>query len=97
MNIQHINIILNYDIPKDTDTYLYRVCVMMYLSHKYILFQVGHIGHSGEKGLAITFISDESDAANLNEIQRHFEIHIIEIPNEIDFATYRKNSVFFVL
>jgi superfamily II DNA/RNA helicase len=38
MNIQHVNIVLNYDIPEDTDTYLYRVCVMMYLSHKYILF-----------------------------------------------------------
>ena len=91
MNIQHVNIVLNYDISKDTDTYLNRVCVMMYLSRKYILFQVGHINHSGAKRLAITFISDESDAAFLNEIQCRFKINLNEIPNEIDVATYRKN------
>ncbi len=38
MDIEHVNIVFNYDIPEDTDTYLHRVCVMMHLSHKYIFY-----------------------------------------------------------
>ncbi len=38
MDVGHVNIVLNYDIPEDTDTYLHRVCVMMDLSHKYICY-----------------------------------------------------------
>jgi len=32
----------------------------------------------------------------LNEVQRRFEIHITEISDEIDVATYSRNTVFFL-
>ena len=44
----------------------------------------------GTKGLAITYVADESDAAILNEVQSRFEVQITEMPDEIDVATYSK-------
>ncbi len=40
------------------------------------------------KGLAITFVSEESDAKILNEVQERFEVDITELPDEIDLSTY---------
>lgn len=40
------------------------------------------------KGLAITFVSDETDAKILNEVQDRFEVDISELPEEIDLSTY---------
>ena len=42
----------------------------------------------GTKGLAITFVSDESDAKTLNEVQERFEVDITELPDEIDLSSY---------
>ncbi|CAF5087098.1 unnamed protein product, partial [Rotaria magnacalcarata] len=49
---------------------------------------IGRADHFGTKGLALTFISDESDATILNEVQRRVEMHITESPYNIDAATY---------
>ena len=35
------------------------------------------------QGLAITFVSDETDAKILNEVQDRFEVDITELPDEI--------------
>merc|ERR1712113_1243346 len=59
MDIERVNIVFNYDMPEDTDTYLHRVA---------------RAGRFGTKGLAITFVSDESDAKTLNEVQERFEV-----------------------
>ena len=40
------------------------------------------------QGLAITFVSDESDAKILNEVQDRFEVDISELPEEIDLSSY---------
>ena len=40
------------------------------------------------QGLAITFVSDETDARVLNEVQDRFEVDISELPDEIDLSTY---------
>jgi len=73
MDIERVNIVFNYDMPEDSDTYLHRVA---------------RAGRFGTKGLAITFVSDEDDAKVLNNVQERFEVNITELPDEIDLASY---------
>merc|ERR1711915_577406 len=73
MDIERVNIVFNYEMPEDTDTYLHRVA---------------RAGRFGTKGLAITFVSDEGDAKILNEVQDRFEVDITELPDEIDLSSY---------
>jgi len=73
MDIERVNIVFNYDMPEDTDTYLHRVA---------------RAGRFGTKGLAITFVSDEGDAKILNDVQDRFEVDIAELPDEIDLSSY---------
>jgi len=73
MDIERVNIVFNYDMPEDTDTYLHRVA---------------RAGRFGTKGLAITFVSEEGDAKILNEVQNRFDVNITQLPDEIDLSTY---------
>jgi len=73
MDIERVNIVFNYDMPEDTDTYLHRVA---------------RAGRFGTKGLSVTFVSDETDAKTLNAVQDRFEVDITELPDEIDLASY---------
>lgn len=73
MDIERVNIVFNYDMPEDSDTYLHRVA---------------RAGRFGTKGLAITFVSDEGDTKVLNQIQERFVVNITELPDEIDISTY---------
>lgn len=73
MDIERVNIVFNYDMPEDSDTYLHRVA---------------RAGRFGTKGLAITFVSDETDAKVLNSVQDRFDVSIPEMPNDIDVSTY---------
>jgi superfamily II DNA helicase RecQ len=73
MDIERVNIVFNYDMPEDSDTYLHRVA---------------RAGRFGTKGLAITFVSDETDAKILNEVQDRFDVNIPELPEEIDISSY---------
>mmetsp|Transcript_35400 Transcript_35400/g.42622 ORF Transcript_35400/g.42622 Transcript_35400/m.42622 type:complete len:343 (-) Transcript_35400:316-1344(-) len=49
IDVERVNIVVNYDMPADADTYLHRV---------------GRAGRFGTKGLAISFVSDEDDVLN---------------------------------
>merc|ERR1711973_31703 len=73
MDIERVNIVFNYDMPEDSDTYLHRVA---------------RAGRFGTKGLAISFVSDEEDAKISNQVQERFEVKITELPEEIDISTY---------
>lgn len=73
MDIERVNIVFNYDMPEDSDTYLHRVA---------------RAGRFGTKGLAITMVSDENDAKILNEVQDRFDVNITELPEEIELSTY---------
>jgi len=73
MDIERVNIVFNYDMPENSDTYLHRVA---------------RAGRFGTKGLAVTFVSDEEDAKILNEVQDRFDVNITEQPEEIDIASY---------
>merc|ERR1712228_753260 len=73
MDIERVNIVFNYDMPEDSDTYLHRVA---------------RAGRFGTKGLSITFVSDETDAKTLNDVQDRFEVNVTELPDEIDISSY---------
>jgi superfamily II DNA/RNA helicase len=73
MDIERVNIVFNYDMSEDSDTYLHRVA---------------RAGRFGTKGLAITFISEESDHAILKDVQERFDVNIPEIPEEIEISSY---------
>lgn len=47
-------------------------------------------GRFGTKGLAITFVSEKTDAQVLNSVQERFEVNITELPDEIDVSSYSK-------
>lgn len=53
VDIERVNIVINYDMPKDTDTYLHKV---------------GRTGRFGTKGLTVTFVSDDADKEILKNI-----------------------------
>ncbi|RXH92069.1 hypothetical protein DVH24_021092 [Malus domestica] len=73
IDIERVNIVINYDMPDSADTYLHRV---------------GRAGRFGTKGLAITFVSSAADSDVLNDVQERFEVDIKELPEQIDTATY---------
>lgn len=73
VDIERVNIVINYDMPKDSDTYLHRV---------------GRAGRFGTKGLGISFVSSEEDSAVLEQVQSRFEVEITELPDKIDSSTY---------
>ena len=73
IDIERINIAINYDIPGEPDTYLHRV---------------GRAGRFGTKGLGITFVSSPEDEEVLKKIQGRFEVSITELPDEIDQNLY---------
>ncbi|KAM7277006.1 hypothetical protein ACFE04_018872 [Oxalis oulophora] len=76
IDIERVNIVINYDMPDSADTYLHRV---------------GRAGRFGTKGLAITFVSSASDSDVLNQVQERFEVDIKELPEQIDTSTYSTN------
>uniref|UniRef100_A0A915E276 RNA helicase n=1 Tax=Ditylenchus dipsaci TaxID=166011 RepID=A0A915E276_9BILA len=76
--ILRVNIVFNYDMPEETDAYLHRVA---------------RAGRFGTKGLAITFVSDKSDAELLNKVQDRFDVTISELPTELDVGSYIEGRV----
>jgi len=73
IDIERVNIVINYDMPDDSDSYLHRV---------------GRAGRFGTKGLAITFVGNDEDATVLKKVQERFEVNIGEMPSQIDTTSY---------
>jgi len=73
IDIERVNIVINYDMPDESDAYLHRV---------------GRAGRFGTKGLAITFSSSDEDAEVLKKVQSRFEVNISEMPSQIDTTSY---------
>jgi len=76
IDIERVNVVINYDMSENPDTYLHRV---------------GRAGRFGTKGLAISFISSEKDADVLNEVQSRFVVKVPELPDEIDTSSYMQS------
>lgn len=77
IDVERVNIVVNYDTPADADSYLHRV---------------GRAGRFGTKGLALTFVSSQADLDVLERIQARFEVAITEMPTELDKTTYMTGS-----
>lgn len=73
IDIEKINVVINYDMPEDSDAYLHRV---------------GRAGRFGTKGLAITFCASDEDKKVLDAVQQRFEVSIGECPDQIDQSSY---------
>ncbi|ESN96881.1 hypothetical protein HELRODRAFT_178681 [Helobdella robusta] len=73
IDIERVNVVINYDVPEDSDTYLHRVA---------------RAGRFDTKGLAVTFLANEYDAETLNQVQERFEVNIDKMPDDIDNAVY---------
>jgi ATP-dependent RNA helicase UAP56/SUB2 len=76
IDIEKINVVFNYDMPEDADSYLHRV---------------GRAGRFGTKGLAISFISTSENSETLEDIQKRFEVKVQDLPAEIDQNSYMNN------
>merc|ERR1711971_942489 len=73
IDIERVNIVINYDMPDEGDSYLHRV---------------GRAGRFGTKGLAISFVATEEDSGVLKNVQERFEVNIGEMPSQIDTTSY---------
>jgi len=73
IDVERVNVVINYDMPDSADTYLHRV---------------GRAGRFGTKGLAISFVASEKDASVLNGVQERFVVEIKTLPDTIDASTY---------
>merc|ERR1712129_502770 len=73
IDIERVNIVTNYDMPDESDSYLHRV---------------GRAGRFGTKGLAISFVTSEEDTEILKKVQERFEVNIEAMPSQIDTTSY---------
>jgi translation initiation factor 4A len=67
IDVQQVSLVINYDLPAQTDNYLHRI---------------GRSGRFGRKGVAINFIRKE-DEAILRHIQKFYDTVIEEMPSNI--------------
>mmetsp|Transcript_13944 Transcript_13944/g.12652 ORF Transcript_13944/g.12652 Transcript_13944/m.12652 type:complete len:276 (-) Transcript_13944:645-1472(-) len=74
IDIQSVNVVINFDFPKNSETYLHRI---------------GRSGRFGHLGLAINLITFE-DRFNLYRIEQELGTEIRPIPSEIDRSLYCK-------
>lgn len=72
IDIQAVNVVINFDFPKFSETYLHRI---------------GRSGRFGHLGLAINFVTHE-DRFNLFKIERELGTEISAIPSDIDPDIY---------
>lgn len=70
VDIQQVNAVINFDIPKSPETYLHRI---------------GRSGRWGRKGIAINFVT-KHDIFHMKHIERHFKIDIQELPADFSFC-----------
>jgi ATP-dependent RNA helicase UAP56/SUB2 len=73
VDFERVNVVINYDMPADEDTYLHRV---------------GRAGRFGTKGLAISFVSSAEDEEVLGKVRAKFVVPLPELPDKIDPASY---------
>lgn len=77
IDIQAVNVVINFDFPKHSETYLHRI---------------GRSGRFGHLGLAINLITYE-DRFNLYRIEQELGTEIQPIPSEINKSLYVAPSV----
>jgi len=68
IDIQQLSLVINYDLPREKETYIHRI---------------GRSGRYGRKGVSINFITDR-DLEYQNEIQSYYDTKIEEMPQNIN-------------
>jgi ATP-dependent RNA helicase DDX6/DHH1 len=74
IDIQAVNVVINFDLPKNAETYLHRI---------------GRSGRFGHLGVAINFVTTE-DRSTLARIEKELDTEIKPIPSQIDPELYVK-------
>jgi translation initiation factor 4A len=69
IDVQQVNTVINFDIPKSPETYLHRI---------------GRSGRWGRKGVAINFVT-KHDIFAMKTIEKHYKINIEELPENFVF------------
>ena len=69
IDIQQVNIVINFDLPKCVNIYLHRI---------------GRSGRWGRKGVGINFIT-RRDIFKIKEIESHYSTQIDEMPSDLSF------------
>ena len=68
IDIQQLSLVINYDLPRERETYIHRI---------------GRSGRYGRKGVSINFVTDR-DMDYQNEIQSYYNTKITEMPQNIN-------------
>jgi superfamily II DNA/RNA helicase len=71
IDIPQVNLVINYDLPMDKETYIHRI---------------GRCGRFDKKGVAITMVKmdDASDSKLFNRMKYYYKIKINELPENIE-------------
>uniref|UniRef100_A0A7S4NX13 Helicase C-terminal domain-containing protein n=1 Tax=Paramoeba aestuarina TaxID=180227 RepID=A0A7S4NX13_9EUKA len=67
IDVAQISMVVNYDLPRNVDTYLYRI---------------GRSGRFGRKGVAVNFITND-DVDQLRAIEQFYQTVIEEMPADL--------------
>ena len=92
IDVERVNIVINYDAPPDADSYLHRVGYVPFVSSIIVVcsLPLSRAGRFGTKGLAITFVSSDADQQVMAAIQSRFEVAVPELPDFIEPSSYSK-------
>jgi translation initiation factor 4A len=66
IDVQHVNVVINFDMPYTAETYLHRI---------------GRSGRYGRKGIAINFVAN-NDTELFRAVENHYKISIDELPED---------------
>lgn len=71
IDIPHVNMVINYDLPPNKETYVHRI---------------GRCGRFDKKGVAITMVkmTDPNDVKTFNKMKHFYKMDIKEMPESID-------------
>ena len=71
IDIPQVNLVVNYDLPPNKETYIHRI---------------GRCGIFGKKGVAISMVKmqDQSDIKSLNRMKNYYNMNIDELTNDIE-------------
>jgi superfamily II DNA/RNA helicase len=67
IDVQHVSIVINYDLPRNLENYLHRI---------------GRSGRFGRKGVAINFVRKE-DMDTLHAIEKFYDTIVDEMPQDV--------------
>jgi len=72
IDIQSVNVVINFDFPRNAETYLHRI---------------GRSGRFGHLGLAINLVTFQ-DRFNLYRVEQELGTEILPIPSQVDLSLY---------